>query len=87
MNIPSDPEALRYDRDLTREELGRTVQALSDKLDVPGRTRERLHRSARSAQDNADRAAQVVKQIPLPAIGVTAAGAIAAVWLVRRKRS
>ena len=87
MNIPTDPEALRYDRDLTRAELGRTVEALSHKLDVPARTRDRLRRSTHAAQDNADRATQVVKQIPLPAVGLAVLSAVAMIWVLRKRSS
>lgn len=85
--IPSDPEALRYDRDLTRAELSETVAALTAKLDVPARARDRMHRSAQIAQGNADRAAQLARQIPLPAVGLTVISALAVFWIVRRRRS
>lgn len=87
MNIPTDPEALRYDRDLTRAELGRTIEALSHKLDVPARTRDRLRRGTHAAQDNADRATQVAKQVPLPAVGLVLVAVVAMIWVLRKRSS
>ncbi|QIS11391.1 MULTISPECIES: DUF3618 domain-containing protein [Nocardia] len=53
MSIPNDPEELRRDRDRTREELGRTVAALTEKFDVTGRARASLRHGVESAQDTA----------------------------------
>ena len=39
---PQDPERLREDIEQTRQELGDTVAALSDKTDVKARARERV---------------------------------------------
>jgi hypothetical protein len=41
--IPDDPETLRLDIELTREELGQTVEELVHRLDVPARVKEQAH--------------------------------------------
>ena len=39
---PTDPDAIRADIEVTRAELGRTVDELTHRLDVPSRARERV---------------------------------------------
>ena len=51
VNGPSDPEAIRADIEATREQLGRTVDELSHRLDVPARARERVERVRGTALD------------------------------------
>jgi LPXTG-motif cell wall-anchored protein len=46
---PSDPDAIRAEIEETRQQLGRTVDELSDRLDVPARAKE----SAARAKDTA----------------------------------
>ena len=46
---PSDPEAIRADIAATREQLGRTVDELSHRLDVPARAKERVEQVRASA--------------------------------------
>jgi Protein of unknown function (DUF3618) len=48
---PSDPEAILADIAATREQLGRTVDELSHRLDVPARARERVERVRQTALD------------------------------------
>jgi len=48
---PSDPEAIRADIAATREQLGRTVDELSHRLDVPARAKERVERVRQGALD------------------------------------
>jgi hypothetical protein len=48
---PSDPEAIRADIAATREQLSRTVDELSHRLDVPARARERVGRVREAALD------------------------------------
>ncbi|WP_338770607.1 DUF3618 domain-containing protein [Nocardia vulneris] len=50
---PIDEEALRQDRDETREQLGQTVSELTDKLDVKARTKNKLHDTADNARAKA----------------------------------
>jgi hypothetical protein len=51
VNGPSDPEAIRADIAATREQLGRTVDELSHRLDVPARAKERVERIRGTALD------------------------------------
>jgi hypothetical protein len=48
---PSDPEAIRADIAATREQLSRTVDELTYRLDVPARAKERLERVRETALD------------------------------------
>ncbi|HEX2132429.1 MAG TPA: DUF3618 domain-containing protein [Actinophytocola sp.] len=59
---PTD-EDLRHDVELTREELARTVAALSEKADVKGRVRAEAHRRAEAVQTRGD---QLVGKLPDP---------------------
>ncbi len=45
-----EPEALEAELSRTREELGKTIDALSHKLDVKSRTRSRLARTSNQAK-------------------------------------
>ena len=40
-----DPDGIRAEIEATRDQLGRTVDELADRLDVPSRARERLLRT------------------------------------------
>lgn len=51
VNGPTDPDAIRADIERTREQLGRTVDELSHRLDVPTRTKERVARAKDTAVD------------------------------------
>jgi hypothetical protein len=48
---PSDPEAIRADIAATREQLGRTVDELTHRLDVPARAKERVSGVREAALD------------------------------------
>lgn len=51
MNEPhDDPDALRRDRDQARRELGETVAELTDKFDVPARTKDKVHETGEAAK-------------------------------------
>ncbi|MFE7723207.1 DUF3618 domain-containing protein [Nocardia rhizosphaerihabitans] len=50
MSEPNDPDALRLDRDQARRELGEAVAELTDKLDVPARTKDKVHETAETAR-------------------------------------
>jgi len=52
MSTP-ETERLRAEIEQTRGQLGETVQALSYKMDVPGRARDKLHETRDAAQDMA----------------------------------
>ena len=46
---PADPDAIKAEIEATREQLGRTVEELSHRLDVPARARERATRAKDTA--------------------------------------
>jgi hypothetical protein len=70
-----DTEQLRREIERTRAELGATVEALSHKADVKAHARAKAEQAKSRAQDK--------PAVPLAAgIGV----AIAALWLIRRRR-
>ncbi|MCA2207458.1 DUF3618 domain-containing protein [Nocardia rosealba] len=48
--MTDDPEALRRDRDQARRELGETVAELTDKFDVPARTKDKVHETTEAAK-------------------------------------
>ncbi|MGW6422261.1 DUF3618 domain-containing protein [Nocardia sp. NPDC055053] len=50
MSEPNDPDAVRLDRDQARRELSDTVAELTDKLDVPARTKDKVHHTAEAAK-------------------------------------
>ncbi|MCM6778198.1 DUF3618 domain-containing protein [Nocardia sp. CDC159] len=83
MSIPSDPDQLRRDRDRTREELGRTVEALAEKFDVPGRARARAHQLRERAGEATP---GVLRSHPVPVAGLGVAVALV-IWLIVRRRS
>jgi ElaB/YqjD/DUF883 family membrane-anchored ribosome-binding protein len=93
-----DTEQLRRDIERTRAELGATVEALSHKADVKAQARARAEQAKVQAREKAEQAkvqarekaelarsqAQQKPAVPLAAgIGV----AIAALWLIRRRRN
>jgi hypothetical protein len=55
-----DVAALRRDRDEARAELGRTVEELGHKLDVPARSKEKAHEAVEATQHVASEAALAV---------------------------
>jgi ElaB/YqjD/DUF883 family membrane-anchored ribosome-binding protein len=70
-----DTQQLRREIERTRADLGATVEALSHKADVKAHARAKAEQAKSRAQDN--------PAVPLAAgIGV----AIAALWLIRRRR-
>lgn len=80
-DLPDDPEVLRVDIELTRQELGDTVEALVHKVDVPARVRENAHerveqvkekgqqvkeRATAVASQAREKTAQAVEALPQP---------------------
>ncbi|WP_051020793.1 DUF3618 domain-containing protein [Nocardia araoensis] len=55
-----DVAALRRDRDQARADLGRTVEELGHKLDVPARSKEKAHDAVEATQHAASEAALTV---------------------------
>lgn len=82
VNGPSDPEAIRADIAATREQLGRTVDELSHRLDVPARTKERVERIRGTALD------VYLKNPPaVMAGGLALVAMMVGVVIMRRKRT
>ncbi|WP_376744267.1 DUF3618 domain-containing protein [Nocardia veterana] len=79
-------EQLRRDRDRTRAELGRSVEALSERLDVATRTRDRMHRAAHSAQDNAQRAGARAQENAIPWPSARRRSSRSSGWCAERAR-
>ncbi|MCZ2837263.1 DUF3618 domain-containing protein [Modestobacter sp. VKM Ac-2985] len=87
-----DPDAIRADIEQTREQLGRTVDELSHRLDVPARAQERVDQAKSSALESANRtkdtAVETYRENPPAVIGGGVAALTALVGLLawRRKR-
>ena len=77
-----DVEAIKAEIDATREALGRTVDELSNRLDVPARARERVARTK-------DTAVETYRESPPAVIGaaVALAGLVVGVVMLRRRRA
>ncbi|QFU88888.1 DUF3618 domain-containing protein [Amycolatopsis sp. YIM 10] len=74
--FPRDAEQARLDIELTRQELGETVEALAHKVNVPAR-----------AKEQAQQAAVSVRRNPWPVAGGGAAVlALIVLLIVRRSR-
>jgi ElaB/YqjD/DUF883 family membrane-anchored ribosome-binding protein len=79
---PNDPEQIKAEIDATREQLARTVDELSARLDVPARAKE----SAARARDTA---VETYRESPPLVIGgaVALVGLVVGLVIVRRKRA
>jgi ElaB/YqjD/DUF883 family membrane-anchored ribosome-binding protein len=79
---PDHPDAIRADIEATREQLGRTVDELSARLDVPARAKE----SAARAKDTA---VETYRESPPAVIGgaLVLVGLVLGLVIVRRKRA
>jgi LPXTG-motif cell wall-anchored protein len=78
----NDPDRIKAEIEATREQLGRTVDELSARLDVPARARE----SAARAKDTA---VETYRESP-PAVigaGIALVGLVAGLVVWRRKRA
>jgi hypothetical protein len=78
---PTDPDAIRADIDATREQLGRTVEELASRLDVPTRAKERVLRTR-------DTAVETYRESPPAVLGAAAVLLAVVVGIVvwRKKR-
>ena len=78
----NDPDAIKAEIDATREQLARTVDELSSRLDVPARARERALRTK-------DTAVETYRESPPIVIGgaLALAGLVVGLVILRRKRA
>jgi hypothetical protein len=78
---PADPEAIKAEIEGTREELGRTVDELAHRLDVPGRAKENALRAR-------DIAVETYRESPPAVLGAAAVLVAVIVGIVvwRKKR-
>jgi ElaB/YqjD/DUF883 family membrane-anchored ribosome-binding protein len=77
----SDPDQIKAEIDATREQLSRTVDELSARLDVPARARERAARSR-------DTVVETYRESPPLVIGgaVALVGLVVGLMILRGKR-
>ena len=82
MSDPADPAQIQAEIETTRAQLGRTVDELSARLDVPARAKEKAARAK-------DTAVETYRESPPAVIGaaVALAGLVLGVIIVRRKRA
>jgi ElaB/YqjD/DUF883 family membrane-anchored ribosome-binding protein len=78
---PGDPAQIQAEIEATRAQLGRTVDELSARLDVPARAKEKAFRAR-------DTAVETYRESPPAVIGaaVALAGVVLGVIILRRKR-
>jgi ElaB/YqjD/DUF883 family membrane-anchored ribosome-binding protein len=78
----NDPDQIKAEIEATREQLSRTVDELSARLDVPARARERALRTK-------DTAVETYRESPPLVIGgaVALAGLVVGLVILRRKRA
>ena len=78
----NDPDRIKAEIEATREQLGRTLDELSARVDVPARARE----SAARAKDTA---VETYRESPPAVIGaaVALAGLVVGLVILRRKRA
>jgi ElaB/YqjD/DUF883 family membrane-anchored ribosome-binding protein len=78
----NDPDQIKAEIEATREQLSRTVDELSARLDVPARAKERALRTK-------DTAVETYRESPPLAIGgaVALAGLVVGLVILRRKRA
>ena len=79
---PTDTEQIQAEIEATRAQLGRTVDELSARLDVPSRARERAYRAR-------DTAVETYRESPPVVIGagLALAGLVLGLIILRRKRA
>ena len=78
----NDPDRIKADIEATREQLSRTMDELSARLDVPARAKERALRTK-------DTAVETYRESPPIVIGgaVALAGLVVGLVILRRKRA
>jgi hypothetical protein len=80
-------EQLRREIERTRAELGATVEALSHKADVKAQARAKAEHAKAQAREKAELARSQAQQKPAVPLAAGIGVAIAALWLIRRRRS
>jgi ElaB/YqjD/DUF883 family membrane-anchored ribosome-binding protein len=82
MSASTDPDQIKAEIDATREQLARTVDQLSARLDVPARAKERAARAR-------DTAVETYRESPPIVIGagLALAGLVLGLVVLRRKRA
>jgi ElaB/YqjD/DUF883 family membrane-anchored ribosome-binding protein len=82
MSASTDPDQIKAEIDATREQLARTVDQLSARLDVPARAKERAARVR-------DTAVETYRESPPIVIGagLALAGLVLGLVVLRRKRA
>ena len=94
-HLPPEPgpdagvDDIQADIERTRKELGDTVGALSDKLDVKARTKQKVAETKERVIDSAQNARQLATHDPkvkLPLIAVLATGTLVVGLLIWRHR-
>jgi Protein of unknown function (DUF3618) len=81
-----DTEQLRRDIERTRAELGATVEALSHKADVKAHARAKAEHAKTQAREKAEVARSQAQEKPAVPLAAGIGVAIAALWLIRRRR-
>jgi ElaB/YqjD/DUF883 family membrane-anchored ribosome-binding protein len=86
MSEPTDPAEIEAEIAAARERLGRTVDELSHRLDVPARARESARETASQVRDTA---VGTYRENPPAVLGAGTAlvGLVVALIIWRRKRS
>jgi hypothetical protein len=82
---------IRTDIDQTRKELGETVEALTAKMDVKERTKEKAAETKERVLDRAHAVQHATiddgrAKLTVPLAAVVVAGAVAVVWILLRRR-
>jgi ElaB/YqjD/DUF883 family membrane-anchored ribosome-binding protein len=80
--VANDPDQIKAEIEATREQLSRTVDELTARLDVPARAKERALRTK-------DTAVETYRESPPIVIGAAAAlaGLVVGLVILRRKRA
>lgn len=82
---PRDADAIQAEIEATRDSLGRTVDELAARLDVPGRAKERVTEKLLVARDTAVETYRESPPVVLGAVAVLVA-AVAGIVVWRRNR-
>lgn len=87
----ADVDEIQTDIAQTRKELGETVEALSAKMDVKQRTKDKAAETKEAVVDKAHAAQHATiddgrAKVTVPVAIAVVAGAAALVWFVRRRR-